>query len=246
MLSLLKENGSPGPEGAEALLLAFREAARYLIAANNASSAHNIVDHLTRAERVMITAGNQLYRDRSPLGKELPRALEVWKQLTRAKLMTAKIRLDLELPNPFRAGQPLGPDQGRPVFRGRQEIVRQIETILADASQSGSIALLGPRRCGKTSLLQMLPAMLPDCVCIFFDLQDNPVDSTQSFFGALDRQAQQQALRARRLELPCLRRGDVFSSAMSWFQELDKMEGDFRILLCIDEFERLEEKSFSW
>jgi serine/threonine protein kinase len=231
----------PGPEGGEAPLLAFREAARYLIAAKTASSAHNVVDHLTRAETVLMTAGNQLYRDRSSLAEQLPRALEVWKQVTRERLRTARARLNLELPNPFRAGQPLRPDQGRPVFRGRQDLIRQIETILADASQSGSIALLGPRRCGKTSLLQMLPSMLPDCVCIFFDLQDNPVDSTQSFFGALHQQAARQAFRDRRLELSNLPGGEVFTSATGWFQALDNMEGDFRILLCIDEFERLED-----
>ena len=86
--------------------------------------------------------------------------------------------MERQLPNPFRAGQPLRPDQGRVLFRGRDQIVQQIESILADANQSGSIALLGPRRCGKTSILQMLPSLLPDCVCVFFDLQDNPVDST--------------------------------------------------------------------
>ena len=232
----------PGVEGAEAPLLAFREAARYLVAAKNASTTHNAVEHLARAEAVLMTAASQLLSNRqSPLAAELPKALEIWKQLTRARLKAGRERLAHELPNPFRAGQPLRPDQGRSVFRGREEIVRQIDSILADGNQGGSIALLGPRRCGKTSLLQMLPALLPDCLCIFFDLQDNPVDSTQSFFEAICRQAREQARRDRRIDLPGLANGATFSSAMEWFQELDAIPGNFRILLCVDEFERLED-----
>lgn len=230
----------PGFEGAEAPLLVFREAARYLLAAKNASSAYIAVEHLTRAETLMASASARLVQDRSPIAGQLPEAFKVWTRLTRAKLEEARLRLACELPNPFRAGQPLRPDQGLQVFRGREEIVRQIESILTDA-HSGSIALLGPRRCGKTSLLQMLPILLPDCVCIFFDLQDNPVDSPQAFFEALDRQSSEQARRDRRIRLPALQNGSTFSCAMEWFQALDKIEGDFRILLCLDEFERMEE-----
>ncbi|MGC4049163.1 MAG: protein kinase [Paludibaculum sp.] len=231
----------PGVEGADPPLLAFREAARYLLAAQTASSYHNKAEHLSRAESVLITTGNQLLQDMGPLARQLPPALDAWKNFTRASLDSARRQLARQLPNPFRAGQPLKPDQGRAVFRGREGIVRQIENILADANQSGSIALLGPRRCGKTSLLQMLPALLPDCVCIFFDLQDNPVDSTRAFFLALERQAREQARRDRRIEIPPLPDGGTFASAMEWFQTIDALPGEFRVLLCMDEFERLED-----
>jgi serine/threonine protein kinase len=236
----LEGNWLPGIEGAEPPLLAFREGARYLLAAKNASSAHIAVEHLTRAEILMSSASAQLAQDRSPIARQLPEAFRIWTRLVRAKLEEARARLACELPNPFRAGQPLRPDQGRNVFRGRAEIVRRLESILTDG-HSGSIALLGPRRCGKTSLLQMLPVLLPDCLCVFFDLQDNPVDSPQAFFEALYRQSSEQARRDRRIRLPALKNGGTFASAMEWFQALDKIEGDFRILLCLDEFERLEE-----
>jgi tRNA A-37 threonylcarbamoyl transferase component Bud32 len=231
----------PGVEGADPTLLAFREAARYLVAARSASSPHNAIEHLTRAESVLIAAGNQLLQGNTPDAVAMPPALEAWKLYTRDKLAEGRALVERQLPNPYRAGQPLRPDQGQVLFRGRDQIVRQIETILVDANQSGSIALLGPRRCGKTSLLQMLPALLPDCVCVFFDLQDNPVDSTQAFFQALERQAREQSRRDRRVELPPLSHGGSFGSATHWLQELDSLPGDHRILFCLDEFERLED-----
>ncbi len=231
----------PGVEGADATLLAFREAARYLVAARNATSPHNAIEHLTRAESVLIAAGNQLLQGAAPEATAMPAALEAWKLYTRDRLAEGRALVERQLPNPYRAGQPLRPDQGQVLFRGRDQIVRQIESILVDANQSGSIALLGPRRCGKTSLLQMLPALLPDCVCVFFDLQDNPVDSTQAFFQALERQAREQSRRDRRVELPPLSDGGSFGSATQWLQELDSLPGDYRILFCLDEFERLED-----
>ena len=238
---MLEGRWLPGVQAADATLLAFREAARYLVAALNASSPHNALEHLNRAEAVLVAAGNILLSGETPAAVEMPPALEVWKNYTRTKLAEARILVELQLPNPYRAGQPLRPDLGRVLFRGRDHIVRQIESILADANQSGSIALLGPRRCGKTSVLQMLPALLPDCICVFFDLQDNPVDSSAAFFQALERQARAQSRRDRRVELPTLPDGGNFVAATQWFRELDKIPGDFRILLCLDEFERLED-----
>ncbi len=238
---LLQGKWLPGVEGADATLLAFREAARYLVAARNASSPHNAIEHLSRAEAVLVAAGNQLLQGQTAEAAAMPAALEAWKTYTRDKLAEGRAMVERQLPNPFRAGQPLRPDQGQVLFRGRDQIVRQIESILADTNQSGSIALLGPRRCGKTSLLQMLPALLPDCICIFFDLQDNPVDSTQAFFEALERQAREQSRRDRRVELPPLPGGGSFHAAAQWLQELDNLPGDFRMLFCLDEFERLED-----
>ncbi|HEY2015461.1 MAG TPA: AAA family ATPase, partial [Bryobacteraceae bacterium] len=126
-------------------------------------------------------------------------------------------------------------------FRGRDTLVRSIEAILADADQSSSLALLGPRRCGKTSLLQMLPAMLPDCACVFFDLQDNPVSNVGEFFEALVRRAREQVGAQRRLEIPGLAGAGTFETVTQWLDQLDRMDEVNRFLLSIDEFERLED-----
>jgi hypothetical protein len=175
------------------------------------------------------------------LGRFLPEALDVWKAYARDLLAAATHKASVELPNPFRAAQPLRPDQGRSVFRGRHELIGNIEGILAASEQSSSLALLGPRRCGKTSLLQMLPVMLPDCVCVFFDLQDNPVSTVSEFFHALVRRAREQARSYRKIELPTLEGEATFESATRWFEKLDEMAEARRFLISIDEFERLKD-----
>ncbi len=229
----------PGVDGADPLLLGFREAARYLEAAQHATS-FSAVEHLRRVQRVLRAVESQLRASRTELASALTPVWNVWSKIAAAQLAEATERAASQLPNPFRAGQPLRPDQGRSLFRGREDVVRQIASILMEEHQSGSIALLGPRRCGKTSLLQMLPTLIPDSLCVFFDLQDNPVESPRAFFEALYRQAREQARKDRRLDIPGLKAG-TFSGAMEWLQALDAMPHDLRILFCLDEFERLED-----
>jgi serine/threonine protein kinase len=231
----------PGVEAADPQLRGFSEAARYMAAGEKAVGPHVRVEQLKRCDAVLSSVGSQLLLDASSPHRHLVEALDVWKMRARAMLQDAREKASAEIPNPFHAGQPLRPDQGLPVFRGREALVRSIEVILADANQSSSLALLGPRRCGKTSLLQMLPIMLPDCTCVFFDLQDNPVSTIPDFFRALARRAREQARRDRGIELPVLDESGSFEAAAAWLEELDANDGAGRFLICIDEFERLKD-----
>ena len=83
--------------------------------------------------------------------------------------------------------------------------------------------------------------MLPDCACIFFDLQDNPVQTVPAFFEALVRRAREQVRRQMAVEVPILESGGIFESAARWFEALDNVPNVKRWLICIDEFERLED-----
>ena len=145
------------------------------------------------------------------------------------------------IPNPFRAGDPLSGEGGPELFRGRETAVRDIEETLSDPSRSASLQLLAPRRSGKTSLLKMLPAMLPDADCVFFDLQAHPAASVDAFWRKLAEQAIIQAKRERRVELPPLPDGPPIEAAEAWLEKLDQLPGGHRVLIAIDEFERLEE-----
>jgi hypothetical protein len=144
------------------------------------------------------------------------------------------------LPNVFRAGCPLQPDLGQETFRGRDDVVRQIEVLLNDDRQWAAVALLAPRRCGKSSLLRMLPVMLPDTLCVFFDLQDNPLSTPLDLFPALARRTVEQAREQHRGSLPELT-GNTLEAARQWLDALEQRPGEERVLFCFDEFERLEE-----
>jgi hypothetical protein len=230
----------PSVEGAAAPLLTIRELARYLQAAHTTRLPYHGLQHLQRAQQQYQALENQLLTDLSPLADALKATLPTWhKRILQLRQKTEKLAQQF-LPNPFRTGDPLSPESGREVFRGRQELVQQIESLLVDSRQRVSIALLGPRRTGKSSLLKMLPLLLPDTVSIFFDLQDNPIDSPASFFKALAQRAQEQAQRDRRLTLPPLPNGTPFEAGSQWLQQLDNLAIQQRILICLDEFERLE------
>lgn len=231
----------PGIKSASPILLAFRDIARYLQAADTAMTAFHSLQHVKHAKQALDELKIYLLGDTSSSAQALKTIVPTW-EIVIAQLQSEILSIsNKELPNPFRAGEPLTPEQGQEVFRGRKHLIKQIESLLVDPNQSVSIALLGPRRCGKTSLLNMLPAMLPDAVCVFFDLQDNPINSAFAFFQALAQRAQEQAHRDRRLELPSLPGGDPFEAARRWLEMLDQLAGERRILICIDEFERLED-----
>jgi len=220
---------------ADPLIGDLRQTARYLARARIAAIPHNRRNYLEQARKALDRFDLQLLfsENRRPLAG----VLGPWRAaLNELHSSTAEVGL----PNPFRAGDPLKPEQGDEVFRGRDDVARRIEILLADPRWASSIALLGPRRCGKTSLLRMLPAMLPDTVCIFFDLQGHPVDSPAGLFQALARETREQARQSRGLSLPALGEGPPFDTAAAWIEALERAAGERRILLCLDEFETLE------
>ena len=230
-----------GAADAPAALLAIREVARYLHSADTTLIAYHRKEHLQTAEQKLKAVENQLLLDSSALGIALKNTLATWKN--QIAVLSSQTQLQTQqLPNPFRAGNPLSPNYGQDVFRGREELVKRIESLLFDVRQNNSIALLGARRTGKTSLLKMLPILLPDAISIFFDLQDNPIDSPDSFFKRLAESAQEQTRQERRIRLPPLPKGTAFEAGSQWLKNLDALahQQQQRILICIDEFERLE------
>lgn len=229
----------PGVEGATEVLLGFRDAARYLAAAAATRLPFYRLEHLTQASRTLEETETRMRVNRS-VRLTFEHALTTWRNITTSLRSTAERAARDQVPNPFRVGEPLTPELGAGLFRGRMDVVDRIGALLAGADQRASIALIGPRRCGKTSLLRMLPTMLPDAVCVFFDLQDNPASTSESFVTALVQQTREQARRDRRLELPHLPAGHPFEALAMWLKVLDEHLSR-RILICFDEFERLED-----
>jgi energy-coupling factor transporter ATP-binding protein EcfA2 len=244
-VSELQGTWLPGREGADPLLLGFADVARYLSSAQGGLLPYQNLQKIDRAAQELSNLRNRLLNVPERKRRDLARFLRdgplpAWEAAAMALRRAAETAAAEQLPNPFRAGEPLSPEDGRETFRGREDLIRSVEALLGEPGRGASIALLGPRRCGKTSLLKMLPALLPDAICVLFDLQDNPLDSPGSFFTALEKRAREQARRDRQIDLPRLPPGPPFEAAGRWLEALDEAGGDRRILLCIDEFERLE------
>jgi hypothetical protein len=207
----------PGIQGADPLLLSFSEAGRYSVAANAAFNPHHRLKHLGGFAAQLNGIENQLRWPDLVGGSALTQPFE--EPLVALRDAGQALRIEAEknaagrIPNPFRVFEPLSAEAGPELFRGRERAVHEIEDALADAGSAVSLQLLAPRRAGKTSLLKMLPGMLPDTVCVFFDLQAHPVASVGAFWNKLAEQALIQAKLQRRTDLPPLPAGPPMEAA---------------------------------
>ena len=109
------------------------------------------------------------------------------------------------------------------IFHGRQ---KQIATLKIALKSPQTIVLLSPRACGKTALLKRLPHVLAKTTCVYFDLQDNPLDKPAHFITAL-------LNKINPLTIP-----DLCNSIEALQRVLDQPRGQV-LLLCFDEYESL-------
>ncbi len=230
----------PGVEAASPLLLALREVGRYAQAAQVHLDPRQRLQQLQRARDRLVSAENALLAAASEEARLLDPVIPALRAQLDHQAAALAAAAATVLPNPFRAGRPLTPEEGAETFRGREALVRRLGALLGDPRRRGALVLLGPRRCGKTSLLRMLPALLPDALVVFVDLQDNPTSSPRAFFEAIARQAREAARRDRRFAVPELPAGPAFEAASAWLDALERAAAGHHVLLCVDEFERLE------
>jgi len=152
-----------------------------------------------------------------------------------------------EIPNPFVFGNPVR-ETPHNVFSGRLDIVKQIEASILNAQQAPTLLLHGPRRMGKTSILNQLPRLLgPDFAPVVVDCQ-NPavISSAASLLRYLSR-AISNGLRPRRVQInplttSAMERGESFAVFDEWLDTAERaMPESLRALVCLDEYERLLE-----
>jgi len=150
-----------------------------------------------------------------------------------------------EIDSPYVIGVPLTEQQE--IFTGRTDISTRIEQLLLDRRRP-PILLYGQRRMGKTSMLNNLGRLLPGSVVpLFVDLQ-GPVSQAsdpQGFFYNVARSMAESGRRKREQPLPPLAREalekDPFTAFDEWLDSMESALGDSTTLLCLDEFEALEE-----
>ena len=171
-----------------------------------------------------------------------------WGDLAQAKLdeLRADARAADVIENPFVFNKPIEETEAN-LFVGRRDIVQQIEMSLLGGVAKPALVLWGPRRMGKTSVLLQLPRLLgPAFVPALIDMQAwETRESLAGFVRSLTRAACR-ALGRRSMKVKGLEFSDLTENPRSifadWLREVDQQLGEERyLLLCLDEYERLEE-----
>ena len=183
------------------------------------------------------------------LGKAAPRLLHManeWRRLLEAERenLRAQAEATREIPNPFVFGNPVAETEHN-VFTGRRDIVRRVEESMLGTAQAPTLLLHGPRRMGKTSILNQLPRLLgPDFAPATVDCQSPAVIGSAATLLRYLSRAVSGGLRRRRVTIGPLTASALDPEPFAVFDEwLDNAEQAMpermRILLCLDEYERL-------
>jgi hypothetical protein len=184
----------------------------------------------------------------------------VWFDLLKHASDAAQSALDQtwELENPFIFGNPVLP-QAAGLFTGRRDLVLQIERNILRAAQTPTLLLYGQRRMGKTSILNQLPGLLgPTFLPVLIDCQSPAtVESQFSLLRYISRcmanavashpaarRSGERAGQIMAIDPHAINRfqDNPFSCFEDWLDGFQASIGqEISILLCLDEFERLDE-----
>jgi uncharacterized protein len=171
-----------------------------------------------------------------------------WLQIlqdNRQALKTAA-QASAEIPNPYLASDSLEPADAKERFKGRQDLFREIEKISLSA-QPPILLLYGRRKTGKTSSLKYLPSRVSsDLIPLLVDFQGAAmIQRMENVAGFMAEAMTKTAKSSRNLILPKISpeqlSSDPFYALQTWMDQIEQVAPNKRFLLCIDEFERLQE-----
>jgi len=174
--------------------------------------------------------------------------LDNWQRIleTARRTLREQAKNSDEIPQVYLAGPALDPNKAGHLFKGRRDLFRQIETLTL-STQHPTLVMHGGRRSGKTSTLNYLPKWLPsDILPLLIDGQSLATTST---LGGFAEEFTEQIIRSARkvhsLKLPVLesvtQSDDPFVTLRRWIDAVEQAVPDKTLLLCLDEFERLDE-----
>ena len=232
------------PPELKAALPRFDRAAQHVGQYLALHNAYRKEEALGRAEAEVEALQRSLIAARGRSVSRLLRVANEWRRLLEAERRSLP-RATREIPNPFVFGNPVA-ETPHPVFTGRQDIAQRIEASLLGASQSPTLLLHGPRRMGKTSLLNQLPRLLgPDFAPALVDCQNPAVTGSAATLLRYLSRALAEGLRRRRvmrepLTAAALDR-EPFAAFDDWLDGVERaMPEGMHALLCLDEYERLQ------
>ena len=239
---------TPLPQTLRSSLLQLRDISLEVSSALESDSATNRVRRLQQAkDKLAILAQRPL--------REFALAVNRWAGLVEAGLNEAiqQQRKNEPIPMVYSGdGRPVSPgvrgDEQIP-FKGRRALFKRLEQALGgNEGERATYLLIGQGRTGKTSaLLQLERRLGSGVVPAFLDLQNPKLGGAGDVGGLLHgwAEAVNDEGRRRGVILPDLTRrelgSDPYPAFGRWLDKLEKALGERRLLMCLDEFEALEQ-----
>jgi ActR/RegA family two-component response regulator len=156
----------------------------------------------------------------------------------------------LPIPSPYMAGKPLG--QGSLMFYGRDRVFDFIRDHIGEPPYHNHIALIGPRRIGKTSILRQFPERLEPSffLPVYVNCQSLGIDPGMPAFFLQFARHIRRSLKRQGVDvagLPALTPADLgdmpaFAFFYRFLPSLYQTLGTRSLVLCLDEFEELVQK----
>jgi hypothetical protein len=166
-----------------------------------------------------------------------------WQSILKAYI--ERLGAELELENPYVAGNPIDAENSR-LFTGRDDVLREIEEALLASGQKPTLVLYGPRRSGKTSLLLQLPRRLEeDVIPIHVDMQGaTQVKGLGGVLFNIAERAVKGAASGRGVELPMPMLEDFSVEPViafnRWLDQAEARLDNHVLFLALDEFEKIQ------
>jgi hypothetical protein len=236
------------PASLQILLPRMRDISRETASALESDSATNRVRRLKTAAELL----ESLRKEPGEFGA----VFSLWSSVISTALQSAQQQQRVQEPIPqvyIKDGAPIRlagrPDNALP-FKGRTTLFRQLEAALGGKEgERATFVLYGQRRTGKTSALMQLPRRLGSrMIPAFLDLQSPKLGGANNITGLLGGIAEavrEEAQRHRGMLLPPIDRialtNDPFPAFGHWLDLMENKMGERTLLLCLDEFEALEE-----
>ena len=180
-------------------------------------------------------------RHSDPLETRLLSTARVWLDVVHdeERRLAADEREHPQVPRAFIAGPPLSPDrpEDQPLFKGRTDIARRIAHDL-DPDRRGVLIVIGQRRMGKSSFRNWLPRLLGTgtdvLVADFQALSGDPRRAHPHRWLV-------QLVREHCPEASTPPNTYAWGDALAWLRDIDASLGDRRLLVVVDEVERVED-----
>ncbi|QLE42354.1 AAA family ATPase [Nostoc sp. C052] len=241
---------SPPPKELGAVLPQFLEISQNVRASEEATSPYRQYELLNIPISALRQLGQSLALTKDArVAVSFGNAAQDWLTIleTAQRTLEEQAQQSTEIRQVYIAGNSLDPETAKNRFKGRIDIFREIESLVL-SEQPPVLLLYGGRRTGKTSALKYLPYRVQaNIVPLLVDLQG--AASATTLKGLAENLAQQIIEAARRLPRKVFLPNpdanklaeDPFPALQTWFAEIERSNSDKQFLLCLDEYECLDE-----